>query len=146
VPTEIRLVNGSNNLEGRVEILYNGRWRKICDDSWTIEDAYVICRQFGRALQAIVHANFGQGTGTIWLENVLCIGNETRIEDCPHNGWGTYYCDHSEDEKYFQPVPLTFSDELNKVPTNPSRIGHSKILILKIKLGIQAIKTTENRE
>jgi len=98
-PTEIRLIGGSNNLEGRVEVLYNGTWGTICDDFWSIQDAHVICRQlgFGGALQATNRANFGQGTGTIWLDNVLCIGNETRIEDCPHNGWGTHNCVHSED-------------------------------------------------
>jgi len=31
------------------------------------------------------------------LDDVLCIGNEARIEYCPHNGWGTHNCDHSED-------------------------------------------------
>jgi len=99
IATEIRLVDGNNNLEGRVEILYNGIWGTVCDDSWSIQDAHVICRQlgFGHALQATVRANFGQGTGTIWLDNVLCIGSETRIEDCTHNGWGTHNCAHSED-------------------------------------------------
>jgi len=97
--TEIRLVGGSNNLEGRVEVLYSGTWGTICDDFWSIEDSHVICRQlgFGPALQATLRASFGQGTGIIWLDNVQCIGNEIRIEYCPHNGWGTHNCHHYED-------------------------------------------------
>jgi len=97
--TQIRLVGGSSNLEGRVEVLYNGMWGTVCDDFWGINDAQVICRQlgFGPALQATFRASFGQGTGTIWLDNVQCTGSETRIEDCPHNGWGSHNCAHSED-------------------------------------------------
>ena len=98
-PTEVRLIGGSSDLEGRVEVLYLGTWGTICDDFWSIEDAHVICRQlgFGSALQATGLASFGQGTGTIWLDNVQCTGNETRIEDCTHNGWGNHNCAHFED-------------------------------------------------
>jgi len=97
--TQIRLVGGSSNLEGRVEVLYNGVWGTVCDDLWDINDAQVICRQLGfiNALQATLRASFGQGTGTIWLDNVQCRGNETRIENCPNDGWGEHNCGHSED-------------------------------------------------
>ena len=97
--TGVRLIGGSSELEGRVEVMYLYTWGTICDDLWSIEDAHVICRQlgFGLALQATSRASFGQGTGTIWLDNVQCVGNETRIEDCSHNGWGTHNCAHFED-------------------------------------------------
>ena len=97
--TEVRLVGGSNNLEGRVEVLYNGVWGTVCDDLWDINDAQVICRQlgFGTALQATLFASFGQGTGTIWLDNLQCTGSETRIENCPNIIWGSHNCAHSED-------------------------------------------------
>lgn len=42
-------------------------------------------------------ATFGQGTGTIWLDNVNCVGTETRLTDCPSNGFGIHNCIHSED-------------------------------------------------
>lgn len=43
----IRLVDGTNNLEGRIEIYINGGWGTICDDSFDDTDAAVVCRQLG---------------------------------------------------------------------------------------------------
>ena len=42
-------------------------------------------------------AFFGQGSGTILLDNVGCTGTETRLIDCPSNGIGIHNCAHSED-------------------------------------------------
>ncbi len=40
---------------------------------------------------------FSEGTGEIWLDDVHCFGNETRLIDCPSNLLGSHNCDHSED-------------------------------------------------
>lgn len=31
------------------------------------------------------------------MDNVGCIGNETRLIDCPNNGVGIHNCGHTED-------------------------------------------------
>ena len=42
-------------------------------------------------------AYFGQGSGAILLDNVGCIGTETRLVNCRSNSLGVYNCLHSED-------------------------------------------------
>ena len=76
-----------------------GGWGTICDDSWDIQDARVVCRQLGYpdAVAALSSAHYGQGIGSIWLDNLQCIGTELDILTCVHNGVGDTDCDHSED-------------------------------------------------
>ena len=95
----IRLVGGSTVNEGRVEVNHNGVWGTVCDDSWDITDANVVCRQLGYsgAIAARSLAYFGSGSGPIYYDNVACTGNETRLADCSHRGIGVHDCVHVED-------------------------------------------------
>ena len=48
---------------------------------------------------SVAHSNafYGQGTGSIWLDNVQCTGTEFRLYDCPASTIGSHNCGHSED-------------------------------------------------
>ena len=96
----VRLVGGSIYSEGRVEVYYNGEWGTVCDNGWDDTDTGVVCKQlgFGFSGTAIGSAGFGQGSGSIILDNVTCAGTEPTIVNCSHLGLGnTINCNHSND-------------------------------------------------
>ena len=97
---DVRLVGSSFHAEGRVEIYHLGSWGTICDDYFGIEEANVVCRQLSYSLGAQYwyhNAHFGMGNGSIWLDDVNCVGNETKLINCKHGGWNNHNCHHFED-------------------------------------------------
>uniref|UniRef100_A0A4W6EFZ3 SRCR domain-containing protein n=1 Tax=Lates calcarifer TaxID=8187 RepID=A0A4W6EFZ3_LATCA len=108
----VRLVNSDSNCSGRVEIFHSGQWGTVCDDRWGLNDAQVVCQQLGcgRAVSATQSAHFGEGSGPIWLDNVQCLGNESSITDCVHQGLGSHNCGHHEDAGVICEVRLVNSD------------------------------------
>ena len=98
--TFLRLAGGNWKGEGRVEIFHSGAWGTVCDNSWDIKDAQVVCRELGfsGAISAPTRARFGAGSGPIWLTYVRCLGTESSIENCQHSGWNNAkYCHHYRD-------------------------------------------------
>ena len=51
---QIRLVNGADQFEGRIEICFNETWGTICDGLWSRNDANVACRQLGFAATGLI--------------------------------------------------------------------------------------------
>ncbi len=95
----LRLTNGSSFRSGRVEILYNGVWGTVCNNSWDMVDANVVCRELGLGPAEIIHESgqFGSGSGQIWLSGVQCNGTEKQLRHCSSLGWGNNSCDHGND-------------------------------------------------
>uniref|UniRef100_T1JSH2 SRCR domain-containing protein n=3 Tax=Tetranychus urticae TaxID=32264 RepID=T1JSH2_TETUR len=60
----VRLVGGSSQHEGNVEIYHLGRWGSICDDEWDEKEASVICTSLGYSKHAAIptsNSQFGKG-------------------------------------------------------------------------------------
>ena len=99
----IRLVGGSNEFEGRVEVCVGGTWGTVCQDS-ALDDleAQVICRQVGyenpQDALAISAQDYGVATGPILFGGLLCTGQESRLTDCPIRNPGLVrFCTHDQD-------------------------------------------------
>ncbi|XP_010226501.1 PREDICTED: scavenger receptor cysteine-rich domain-containing group B protein-like, partial [Tinamus guttatus] len=98
-PPQLRLVNGLGPCTGRVEVLHNEQWGTVCDEGWDLPDAEVACWQLGCgvAISANGSAQFGQGSGTIWLTEVQCQGSEGTLAACRAKPWGVHHCSHQND-------------------------------------------------
>uniref|UniRef100_UPI001A9FBC7B deleted in malignant brain tumors 1 protein-like n=1 Tax=Ictidomys tridecemlineatus TaxID=43179 RepID=UPI001A9FBC7B len=96
---KLRLVNGTGRCSGRVEVSYQGTWGTVCDEGWGLPEAQVVCRQLGcgQAVSAPLGSHFGPGFGKILLDNVRCVGTESRLAQCTHNSWFTHDCGHEKD-------------------------------------------------
>ena len=47
--------------------------------------------------EGAIATTVGQGIGPIYLDEVTCIGNETRLAECQHQGIAFHDCSHFED-------------------------------------------------
>lgn len=97
---QVRLAGSNFTAEGRVEIYHNNEWGTICDDGWGMEEADVVCHQLGYKKGAQYwyrNAKFEEGQGKIWLDDVVCYGNESALTQCRNIGWNGHNCHHYED-------------------------------------------------
>lgn len=94
-----------------MEVCLHGRWGTVCDDSWDSPDAQVVCRQLGYLTGegvafAMSRAPFGPGAGIIFLDEVNCVGNESRILSCRASEHGNHNCLPTEDAGVICPSEL----------------------------------------
>ena len=111
--------NTASVVAGRMEICFNNNWREVCHNKWDLTDAQVVCRQLGFSTQGTVmqlrhcrvniillsgqtnilgaasctNSCFGFNDGNLrGFNNVQCVGNETRLADCPADRPGGKTC------------------------------------------------------
>ena len=96
---DIRLIDGPNPLEGRVEICLNRAWGTVCNNSFSLSDAEVVCTQLGYRFNgsSVLTAFEIIGSGPIFLDRVSCEGVEERVIDCQRAPVGLHTCTHHQD-------------------------------------------------
>ena len=77
----VRLSEGLVATEGRVEMLHNSVWGSISDNTWSVNEAAVVCRQLGFQ-GALSTGQFGNGNGPVYVTSVSCAGTEITLLDC----------------------------------------------------------------
>eukprot|EP00731_Ephydatia_muelleri_P031717 Em0023g224a len=104
---DIRLVNGTSQINGRFEVCINNAWGTMCSKQVTSREAAVVCRQLNASNpnikvnaegSVIPGAVFGRETGPIFLNEPVCTGTEQQLLQCPFNYLpGLTTCDHTSD-------------------------------------------------
>ncbi|CAH1788988.1 unnamed protein product [Owenia fusiformis] len=107
--------NEASQGQGRVEVYFKRKWRRVCNYGWDVNDAKVICRQLGYDPEGSEtqiyksdtkahrrnpkkwggHGRKGRKYG---VQNVKCNGNETFIGQCETPEWlKTPKCEKNHD-------------------------------------------------
>ncbi|KAK7481052.1 hypothetical protein BaRGS_00027688, partial [Batillaria attramentaria] len=114
--TTIRLVSGSTQYDGVLQVYSGGRWGTVCDDSWTSRESQTACRiLFGSGYTGDLRraSLYPTQTAPILMDNVRCTGRETSLLDCQHIT--SHNCGHNED------VALRCSGS-DSTPSTPVRL------------------------
>ncbi|CAC5355805.1 unnamed protein product [Mytilus coruscus] len=82
-----------------IYIFYNETWGTVCDDSFDNIDAQVACRQLGYNNGIFAGSTTKSVEKQMWLDNVDCSGDENKLADCTHSGWGVEDCFRGEHVK-----------------------------------------------
>ena len=136
----LRLANGNFKGEGRVEIFHSDTWGTISDDYWDMNDAHVVCRELGfnKALSAPKKAQFGTGSGPIWLDSVQCVGTESSLTNCRYNGWNIHNCNHTEDASV---ICLTTDLSMTMIWNN--RMQKNNVLLSRYLIRVEELDKTQ---
>ncbi|KAL4223332.1 scavenger receptor [Mactra antiquata] len=121
----VRLVNGSDPYDGRLEVFHNGQWGTVCDTNFDDRDAMVVCRMLSYTgiAKAYHSATHGEGTLPILLDSVDCSGSEKSIFDCTSLIWGSNKCHHSDD------VSVSCHPSLNVSLVNGTDMYNGRVMI-----------------
>ena len=95
--TLARLRGGMSQLEGRLEIYYQGVWRSVCTQHWTLKEAHVACRMMGYHSALYANTIYGSFDRQVGIKDLRCNGSEKDLVGCQHNGWNLQGC---QDKKY----------------------------------------------
>ncbi|XP_064596685.1 uncharacterized protein LOC135463356 [Liolophura sinensis] len=89
----VRLADGANENEGRVEVFMMDQWGTICDDHVTEVEATVICHTLGYSGRGELLPLPQPGMGPIWMDELRC--QMSSLFNC--NSSPDHNCDHLED-------------------------------------------------
>ena len=88
IPVRVNHTRLHDVRQGRVEVFINGVWGLVCANDWDTFDATVVCNETSLGTIGTVYQVTNNGSGTLWLSGVDCVGNEPHLSQCPHNGIG----------------------------------------------------------
>ncbi|XP_030838981.1 deleted in malignant brain tumors 1 protein [Strongylocentrotus purpuratus] len=99
--SNIRLRDGPDPSQGRLELYLMGAWGTACLRNWTSIDSSVVCRKLGYLGAADTLSgptSYGKGTGLVLVQEPRCEGKESDLLQCDiAYPLGVTNCTHDED-------------------------------------------------
>ncbi|XP_072027028.1 neurotrypsin-like [Amphiura filiformis] len=97
--TTVRLVDSAGVVgdNGRVEILDNNKWKRVCSNNWDDGDATVVCRQLAYPVVDATTIPISFGAVLDGLLSVECLGTESHVNDCTNQRLRTNQCSSGQD-------------------------------------------------
>lgn len=94
----MKLTNGPTPHEGMLTMRYGKTFGPVCDDSFDLNAADVVCRELGffRAEKVLLGAPYGVPTAPFLLDDIVCTGTETALARCARNEWFVHNCEPEE--------------------------------------------------
>ena len=85
-----------NGVTGLLQV-YTSGWRYMCDDYWTMDDTYTVCRQLGyRRASSYLTGQYNSNDQSR-INNVRCSGNKLHLNECDYTT--NDYCRRNEKVK-----------------------------------------------
>ncbi|XP_044518619.1 lysyl oxidase homolog 4 [Gracilinanus agilis] len=87
-------------LEGAVEVRFDGHWRQVCDQGWTMNNSRVVCGMLGFPSEVPINTHFYRKLwnmkmkdpksrlrsltkkNSFWIHRVSCLGTEAHLGQC----------------------------------------------------------------
>ncbi|XP_068540328.1 antigen WC1.1-like [Anas acuta] len=88
----LRLAGGSSSCSGRLEVLREGTWGRVCANDTSPATAAVVCRQLGCGSRWRLVAVPAQGSVPAWLGWVRCQEGAPSLWHCPSAPWHLQSC------------------------------------------------------
>ncbi|KAK4323101.1 hypothetical protein Pmani_006176 [Petrolisthes manimaculis] len=80
---ELRLVDGSSPMSGRVEARLGGDWGSVCGTHFDDYDARVVCKMLGYTGDSRGSVGVGRAApGNVWNLHLDCLGHEEHLQQC----------------------------------------------------------------
>lgn len=84
-----------DTISGQLQVFHAGTWGNVCTNGFDLLDAMVACRQLGYHDKGPTFTYNYHGShlhSPVWMTDIECTGDESKLVDCPFPGLGVGYC------------------------------------------------------
>lgn len=78
----VRLINGTDQCSGRLEVKHGGQWGKVCKNNWGLKEATIVCKELNCGAPKKSQDSFSYGESGLRGYMSTCSGNVSSISQC----------------------------------------------------------------